>query len=110
MKILPIRPDKPPAHLSVESKRLWKMLNDEWSLDTQSLILLKTALESYDRMTSARELLETEGTVYTIETGFRRPHPALSIEKEAKRLFLQAWRQLSFDVEPPGPVGRPPGT
>jgi len=34
----------------------------------------------------------------------------LRIEKEARSGFLQAWRMLNLDIEPPGPMGRPPGT
>ena len=104
-QILGIRADKPPTHLTPEAKRLWRQVNNEYELESNHLIVLKTALEAFDRLTEARVTIAAEGSTYETESGYIRPHPSLQIEKEARSGFLQAWRMLGFDMEPPRPVG-----
>jgi phage terminase small subunit len=103
-------PKKPPKHLTRESKAIWRSLNTEWELGTSELLLLKTSLEAYDRLNAARMQIDTEGPTIISPSGLIKPHPCLKIEKESRAGFLQAWRMLNLDVEPPGTVGRPPGT
>jgi len=98
----------PPSSLGRESRRLWFDLNRLYELDSPQMVLLKVALEAYDRLLEAREMIEREGLSYKTETGYRRPHPALAIEKDARNGFLRAWASLDWDVEPPLAVGRPP--
>ena len=96
-----------PGNLSNESKGIWKKLNSEWEFDTQALLILKTALEAYDRLTEARSQIDEEGITYLTDTGYRREHPAIKIEKQARDGFLAAWRMLNLNIEPPGDIGRP---
>ena len=98
---------RPPGNLSNESKGIWKKLNSEWEFDTQALLILKTALEAYDRLTEARQQIDTEGITYTTGTGFKREHPSLKVEKQSRDGFLAAWRMLNLNIEPPGDIGRP---
>ena len=100
---------KPPPHLSTETKRLWKQLCHEWDFDHSALILMKTALEAYDRLQTARREIDRDGTTITTPTGHLKPHPSLRIEKEARAGFLMAWRMLNLNIEPPGEIGRPGG-
>jgi P27 family predicted phage terminase small subunit len=81
---------------------------EEWEVGRDGLLVLQVALEAYDRLCQARRLIDTEGIIITDPSGRRRAHPALMVEKEARLGLLRAWRQLGLDVEPPGPVGRPP--
>jgi len=89
--------------LKPESRKIWLRLNREFEFPYETLVLLKTALEAYDRMNAAREQIDQEGTVIMTPTGFKKPHPALKIEKEARAGFLQSWRALNLDIE--GPQG-----
>lgn len=91
-----------PKHLSSESKRIWRRLDREYELTPDAEILLKCALECYDRANAARELVTREGLV--IEG---KRHPGTDIEKVSYGMFQRFMRQLSFDIDAPGPNGRP---
>lgn len=99
----------PPESLSKESKTAWKTLLEEWELDLAAQMTLRVALEAWDRLQEARRAIDDEGPYYETETGFKREHPALKIEKEARSGFLMAWRMLNLGIEEPGQIGRPPG-
>ncbi len=102
---------RPPQHLSAESRLLWTKLNAEWDFDLSQLVILKTALEAYDRLQAARRAIERHGvTTSKGPSGLLRANPAVAIEEHARAGFLQAWRMLNLGIEPPGGIGRPPGT
>lgn len=104
-----MRDAKPPKHLSREAKAIWRQVVQGWEMDEGGLFILRQALEAFDRLNQARELIDREGIVVTDPSGRKRAHPALMVEKESRLALLRAWRQLGLDVEPPLPVGRPPG-
>jgi phage terminase small subunit len=93
-----------PDHLSVEMRRFWRRVVSEYELESDALLILRTACESFDRAQEARILIAKEGMVLV-----NRPHPAINIEQQSQRVFLSAMRQLGLDIDSPGPVGRPPG-
>jgi phage terminase small subunit len=97
-----------PKHLSTESKKWWKLLFRCYAIDEPASLILRVALEAYDRLCEARAAVEKDGLIISDHLG-KRQHPALRLEKEARSGLLQAWRLLNFSIEPPGPVGRPPG-
>jgi P27 family predicted phage terminase small subunit len=103
-----LRPDKVPVHLSRKSKKLWRELNATWEFEINHLLLLQTALECYDLMIQARDLVKDEGIIITAKNGYRQKNPALMIWKDSRAHFFQAWRLIGFDEEPPKDVGRPP--
>ena len=98
-----------PRGLSERSKRIWKGVLEEWALDKSLLVLLQTALESLDRRDEARKLIKGDGIVTVSPSGMKRAHPALKIERESTAAFLQAWRMIGFNLEPPQDQGRPTG-
>jgi len=100
---------KPPSHLSREAKKIWREIDGNWVLDVGDYPILKTALEAYDRLQAAREVVKEHGLIIKDPSRRLRANPALKIEKEARSGFLRAWKQLGIDEEPPGPMGRPPG-
>ncbi|BDG59632.1 phage terminase small subunit P27 family [Caldinitratiruptor microaerophilus] len=102
---------KAPAHLSAEAKKWWNRVVKEFEVDdTAGLMVLQQALEAFDRMRQAQEILAAEGLVIRNEaTGMVRAHPAAKIEHDARMALLRYWKALGLDIEPPGPVGRPPG-
>lgn len=102
-----LRQNKPPKHLSWDAKKIWREVALDFDLEPATLLVLKVCLESYDRFTAARELIDREGTYYITANGFKRPHPGCQVEKEARAGFLQAWRALGLTIDPPGKVGRP---
>lgn len=96
-----------PRHLTKESKRIWRRIAKHWELEETEQVLLKVALEAYDRLQSARQKIADNGETYKTETGYVRENPLLKIEKEARSGFLQAWRMLDLGIDPPKEVGRP---
>ena len=96
---------KAPEHLSAESKTTWRRIAKEYELTPDASLLLRAALENWDRAQTARELVNLEGIV--IE---KHRHPAIDVEKQAYGLFHRFMRQLGLDIVPPGPTGRPPSS
>jgi P27 family predicted phage terminase small subunit len=95
--------DGPPSHLTAEAKRLWAQLIAEYSIDDAAgRVLLQTALESYDRLAEARELLAREGIVVADRFGQAKAHPATAVERDARAQLLAALRALRLE---PGELG-----
>ena len=95
---------------SLEVKKIWTEITEAFELDESGLIVLKVALESYDRMIEARKILDTEGLTIVTPSGQVKKHPANEIEKTARAGFLMAWRMLNLNIDPPGAIGRPGGS
>lgn len=92
----------PPKHLSAESKRMWRRIQQEYELTPDAAGLLRVALENFDIGEQARKLIQAEGVVVD-----GKRHPATDVMKQANGLYLRAMRQLGLDIAPPGPIGRP---
>lgn len=102
-----------PAHLSKEAANWWKKILTEYELPEESLLILESALESFDRMRQAQEEIKTRGLIVKTLGKFGesiRQNPAVGIETESKRTMLACFRQLGLDLEPLNPTpGRPAG-
>ena len=101
-------PLRPPTHLSREAKRWWRFIANEFELDEGNGLVLRAALESFDRLNQARKVLDKEGLTCLDRFGQVRARPEVSIERDARIGLLRGWRQLGLDLEAPGPIGRPP--
>jgi P27 family predicted phage terminase small subunit len=105
-------PKTPPApsRLSVEAKKWWTKFVAEWSLDDAGLLILESALESFDRMRAAQAIIATEGIVLTDRFGQKKQHPATLIERDSKAAMARDLKALNLDLEPLRDApGRPPG-
>lgn len=102
---------KAPPHLSTESKKLWRDIAQAYSdFDEYGYLILRTGLEAFDRLQDARRRIDKEGLCYKTKSGYKREHPMLKIEKQARDGFLSAMRLLGLNIELPGDIGRPPGS
>lgn len=107
-----LRADKPPKHLSREARRIWKQINQTWELNNSpdALLILRTAMEAFDRLQQAREVLDVEGVTVKTTTAAgdtkTLKHPALEAEKSARAGLLQAFRMLGLEFEASGLSGR----
>lgn len=99
---------KIPAHLSLEARKWWRFVANEFELDEGNALVLRAALESFDRLNTARQILDKEGLTCEDRFGQVRARPEVAIERDARIGFLRGWRQLGLDIETPGPIGRPP--
>lgn len=96
-----------PGHLSKESKRLWRELLEEYSIqDSAGLRILRTTLEAYDRSQSCRLIIDGgngkdgEGMQILDRFSQSKPHPLLTVERDARAAFLAGLKALNLDLEP----------
>jgi P27 family predicted phage terminase small subunit len=102
---------KAPKNLSDEAKRWWKKIVSGWELDDAGFLVLENALECFDRMRQAQEMLAKEGLVTNDRFGQQKVHPAVLVERDAKAGLLRALRALNLQIEPlHDTTGRPPGS
>jgi P27 family predicted phage terminase small subunit len=102
---------KSPKSLSREAKTWWRKIQAEYGIDDEAgLLLLQTACESFDRMRSCQAEIDRDGQVVKDRFDQDKPHPLLSVERDARSQMMQALKQLNLDLEPlrDGP-GRPGG-
>ena len=98
---------KAPPGLSKDARAVWKTICEGWAVDEQSAVVLGVALGAYDRMQQARIMIKKEGlTITSGRSGVRHVHPAVGVEATARGQLLAAWKNLGFDVVPPGGDGR----
>lgn len=100
-----------PKNLSVEGRRWWDRLMKEYGIEDQAgLLILQTALESFDRMRLAEAILKKDGMTIMDRFGQPKAHPMTVVERDSRAAMLAALRQLNLDLEPlrDGP-GRPGG-
>jgi hypothetical protein len=101
----------PPKTLKAEGRALWLRLQPEYQIvDSGGLTLLQLAAEARDLQCESLAIARRDGFVTTDKYGQRRPHPMLTVSRDAGSAVLRALRQLHLDVEPLNDrVGRPPG-
>ena len=102
---------KAPSHLSVEARRWWRKLIDEYGIDDPAgLLLLQTGMEAFDRMKAAQAEIANDGQTILDRFSQPKPHPLLATERDARAQLLAALKSLNLDLEPlrDGP-GRPGG-
>jgi len=90
-----------PKTLSKEAKAWWRKIQKEYEIsDPGGELLLMTALESFDRMREAQEIIHTEGPVIQDRFKQKKAHPMCSIERDARGQMIQALKSLNLDLEP----------
>jgi len=96
-----------PRGLSKPSQRMWQELHREYELTPDLSLLLRTALEAYDRMIQCEKELG-DNLLVVDPSGRRRSNPLIEAAKTYRSQFMQAWRLLGVGSEPAKEVGRPP--
>ena len=97
-----------PKGLSREARQWWNTITAGYGIEDEAgLLLLQTAMESFDRMRQAQQVIANEGI--TILDRFKQPrqHPATLVERDAKNQLLKALAALHLDLEPSEPTGAP---
>ena len=95
------KPTSPPKSLSRQSKALWKQIVSQWSLDDPAgLKVLEVGLHALDRAEECREQIDKEGCTLADRFDQVKPHPLLSVERDARSQFMHTMKQLNLDPEP----------
>jgi P27 family predicted phage terminase small subunit len=99
---------KPPKDLSLEGKRLWAQIREQYEItDSTGLHYLTTGCRHFDRMRAAQAILKRDGPVVTDRFGELRQHPAAVVERDASGAMIRAFKALNLDIGKAAPVGRP---
>lgn len=93
-----------PDHLSEPAAAWWVRIVKGWDLDDAALLILQTSLEAFDRMVEAQQVIQESGLLVDGKVS-----PAARVERDSRAALLAGIKQLHLDLEPVGPVGRPPG-
>lgn len=88
---------KPPNHLKAPAKKFWNQMMEDYEIDDAGgLALLQAACEAYQRSHEARKTINKEGAVIKDRFGQLKPHPATSIERDARGQLITALRALKL--------------
>jgi len=90
----------PPRHLSRAAKAWWRSVDAGYLLEDHHVRLLSEAASAWDRAQQARELVDADGLVTVDRFGQSKPHPAVTIERDARVLFARLMRELNLDDAP----------
>ena len=97
-----------PKGLSREAGQWWATITAAYGIEDEAgLLLLQTAMESFDRMRQAQKVIAKEGITTNDRFGQPRQHPATLIERDAKNQLLKALGALHLDLGPSDAVGAP---
>lgn len=80
---------KVPKALSREAKALWRKLQEEYAIDDEAgLLILRTALEAFDRMREAQKVLNKEGLTVSDRFNQQKMHPLTTVERDSRAAML----------------------
>ena len=97
IKSFPQRPTlDPPKTLSKAAVTVWRKLTAEYeTIDEHGLLILEVALQSWDRMNQATQVLDKEGITVKGVGGRAKAHPALAVERDCRAAFTQGMKVLA---------------
>ena len=98
-----------PKGLGPAGRRFWTRVTSTFELELHHLDVLEQACLALDRASNCRASIDRDGETFKDRWGQVRSNPACATERDARRLFLSACRELGLDVVGAGPNGRPPG-
>lgn len=99
---------RPPAHLSPATRKFWRIILDEFALESHHLRTLEAACQAWDRYQQAREILAKAGLTFTDRLGNVRARPECKVEADARTAYLRAMRELGLDHVANPDASRPP--
>lgn len=93
-----------PKHLSDEAAAQWCDIVSTFDLagEPHCLLLLRSALESFDMVNICRKLIAKEGATTKDRWGQTKAHPAATIERDARAAMSRDLSKLGLQLSPPG--------
>jgi phage terminase small subunit len=90
---------KPPSHLGEIEVGIWKRVLADYQFGTAiAFDVLTTSLEAHMRAREAREAIQRDGMTVIGRDGQQRPHPLLSVERDARAAWLQGLKMLELEL------------
>ena len=90
------RPE-PPCFLSPSTAEWWREVAEEYELEEHHLQLLTSAASMWDRMVTAREVLDREGSTFLNNQGNVLPRPEIKIEPSCAVVHARLLRELRLE-------------
>jgi P27 family predicted phage terminase small subunit len=98
-----------PEHLSKPARELWDRIRNTYAItDEAGILLLTTAMESWDRAKQAQDIIRKDGPSVVDRWGQTKAHPMIAVERNAHAALLAALRALDLDVSPKKSMGGQP--
>jgi len=82
--------------LSEAATRLYASVMSDFELTDPEAAVLVEGLRSWDRAEEARKIVDSEGVTMRNRFGHPERHPAVIIERDSRRDFVAAMRQLGL--------------
>jgi P27 family predicted phage terminase small subunit len=96
----PPKPPAPPKHLRAGTRRWWREIVSDYSLESHHLRLLEVACRTWDRLEEAGEALRRDGLTVTTNSGSTKAHPCVAIERDSRIAFARILREMDLEAEP----------
>src|SRR5215472_6204636 len=97
-----------PVTLSPEARAWWKELVEAFEIeDAAGQLLLQTAMEAFDSMREAEQIIKRDGPTIKDRFGQVRLNPAALLLRDSRTALLRSLKALNLDIQTPGPIGRP---
>ena len=96
--------EKPPEHLTSESKKLWRTIVADYEIDAPAEMVLVATLEARDRRDQARAELAKSGVTVEDRFGQLKASPWVAIERDSATTMMRGFRLLGFDQEQRGVI------
>jgi P27 family predicted phage terminase small subunit len=96
--------------LSAEAKRRFKEIAVEYGIQpdqTAAVLILKTAMEAFDRMREAQRAIAEHGVVFLDRYDQPRANPAAAIERDSRAAMLKCFKDLDLEISEPDPKKAP---
>jgi phage terminase small subunit len=92
---------KPPTNLRPATRKWFKSVLEDFSLEGHHIRLLTLAAEAWDQAQTAREVLDRDGQTFTDRFGQPKERPEIGILNAARIAFARLIRELGLDVDTP---------
>lgn len=84
--------------LSEKAQNLWREVTSEYQFGSSERAILRSGLEAFDRCLEAKEVLDRDGIVIEDRWSQKKPHPAVTIERDSRSQFLMAMKALNLHL------------
>ena len=72
---------------------------EEYAIEDQAgVLLLNTAMETFDRMRGAQRAIKRDGLVVYDKWGQAKAHPLLTVERDSRSQMLASLKALNLDL------------
>lgn len=98
-------PRKAPRTLGKRGRQFWRDVAEIYELSVTDYVILQHICDDLDRIDECHDIIQRDGRILIGPRGGMRIHPAVRIELQTQRAFLQGLKALGLDDR--HPIQRP---